>query len=164
MREREREREKWRWLSSHIDALAAEGKVLVFVLQKNNAELLCNDLRRMFQSRQLDISVDSLHGDKDQRERESVMQRFARSASSTGRETLQVLVATDLAARGLDVHDVHTVVNYETPKNIETYVHRIGRTGRMGVQGVVPGKTYALFSSSSDEFLLLYFCLCYYFL
>jgi ATP-dependent RNA helicase DDX42 len=51
-----------------------------------------------------------------------------------------VLVATDIASRGLDVKDIRTVINYDVAKNIETYVHRIGRTGRMGVEGVTPGK------------------------
>jgi superfamily II DNA/RNA helicase len=51
-----------------------------------------------------------------------------------------VLVATDIASRGLDVKDIRTVINYDVAKNIETYVHRIGRTGRMGVEGVTPGE------------------------
>jgi superfamily II DNA or RNA helicase len=53
-----------------------------------------------------------------------------------------VLVATDIASRGLDVKDIRTVINYDVAKNIETYVHRIGRTGRMGVEGVTPGECH----------------------
>lgn len=61
-------------------------------------------------------------------------------------------VATDVASRGLDVKDIRTVVNYHVPKNIETYVHRIGRTGRMGREGIVPGTAYTLLSPQNGSF------------
>lgn len=51
---------------------------------------------------------------------------------------MTILVATDIACRGLDIKDIRTVINYDIAKNIETYVHRIGRTGRMGIEGVTP--------------------------
>ncbi len=144
---------KWLWLAERIDEFAAEGKVLIFVLTKATADLLCGQLQSYLFKRQLDISVDTLHGDKDQQERNIVMQRFAKPStivplqssgpsSSTSRKAItpcHVLIATDIASRGLDVKDVRTVINYDVAKNIETYVHRIGRTGRMGVQGVTPG-------------------------
>ena len=70
----------------------------------------------------------SIHGDKSQREREDALRCF-----KTGRTP--VLVATDVAARGLDIPNVTQVINYDLPTNIDDYVHRIGRTGRAGNTG-----------------------------
>ncbi len=74
-------------------------------------------------------SAKALHGDLEQRQREEVIKAFKAS-------TIEVLVATDVAARGLDVSDVSHVFNYQLPFDSEPYVHRIGRTGRAGKQGV----------------------------
>src|SRR5690606_19924130 len=71
----------------------------------------------------------ALHGDMEQRDRDEVLVRFANRSCS-------VLVASDVAARGLDVADLAAVVNYELPTDPDTYVHRIGRTGRAGKGGV----------------------------
>ena len=71
----------------------------------------------------------AMHGDKTQQERDSCMDQF-RSGRSP------ILIATDVAARGLDVKDVRCVINFDMPNNIEDYVHRIGRTGRAGAKGV----------------------------
>mmetsp|Transcript_32379 Transcript_32379/g.44361 ORF Transcript_32379/g.44361 Transcript_32379/m.44361 type:complete len:625 (+) Transcript_32379:410-2284(+) len=141
------EMSKWSWLSSRIDDFAAEGKVLIFVLSKAGVEELTKSLRAFFQSRQLDVVVDCLHGDKDQSDRQAVMQRFGNKGTTT-----RCLVATDIASRGLDVKDIRTVINYDVAKNIETYVHRIGRTGRMGVDGVVPGTAYTLLTPKESSF------------
>ncbi len=70
----------------------------------------------------------SIHGDRTQREREAALQSFR-----SGRTP--VLVATDVAARGLDISGVTQVINYDLPSNIDDYVHRIGRTGRVGNVG-----------------------------
>ncbi len=72
--------------------------------------------------------VDGLHGDMSQRERDSVMEKFRQG-------NIEILVATDLAARGLDVELVTHVINYDIPEDPESYVHRIGRTGRAGRDG-----------------------------
>lgn len=72
--------------------------------------------------------VDSLHGDKDQKARERTMQLFRD-------RTVNVLVCTDVAARGLDVKDVTHVINYSIPRELDSYVHRIGRTARSGKTG-----------------------------
>ena len=69
-----------------------------------------------------------MHGDKSQRQRERALDRFERGEVRT-------LVATDVAARGIDVADVEFVVNYDAPGDRETYVHRVGRTGRAGRTG-----------------------------
>jgi ATP-dependent RNA helicase RhlE len=74
------------------------------------------------------ISVEVLHGDKDMRHRKRALQSFADGK-------VQVLVATDVAQRGLDIEGISHVVNYDVPRNPEDYVHRIGRTGRAGAVG-----------------------------
>ncbi len=74
-------------------------------------------------------SADALHGDLSQAQRDYVMQKFRR-------KNLNILVATDVAARGLDVNDLTHVINYELPDDPETYIHRSGRTGRAGKSGI----------------------------
>ena len=71
----------------------------------------------------------AMHGDKSQEERDWTLKEF-KSMQST------LLIATDVAARGLDVDDIRLVVNFDFPKEMESYVHRIGRTGRAGKRGV----------------------------
>jgi ATP-dependent RNA helicase DbpA len=71
----------------------------------------------------------AIHGDLDQRERDQVLVRFANNSCS-------VLVATDVAARGLDIKALAAVINYELPRDPDIYVHRIGRTGRAGEKGI----------------------------
>merc|ERR1719331_1426096 len=78
-------------------------------------------------SRQVGCGV--IHGDKDQRERERVLSDFKSGVRP-------VMIATDVAARGIDVKEVKAVVNYDFPSNIEYYIHRIGRTGRAGAKGI----------------------------
>ncbi len=75
------------------------------------------------------FSALALHGDMDQRDRDEVLVQFANRSCS-------VLVASDVAARGLDVEDIGAVVNYELPTDVDTYLHRIGRTGRAGRDGL----------------------------
>ena len=75
------------------------------------------------------FSVQALHGDLDQKQRDQVLVRF-------GNKSCSILVATDVAARGLDIKDLQAVINYELPWDPEIYVHRIGRTGRAGRQGL----------------------------
>lgn len=79
--------------------------------------------------RQMGYNVGALHGDYTQRERETVMEKFKK-------KTLDILIATDVAARGLDIKDVTHVINYSIPQNSESYIHRIGRTGRAGKTGI----------------------------
>ena len=99
-----------------------EGLILIFVETKRNCDYVEDVLcERGF-------PAASIHGDKSQREREDALRAF-----KTGR--CPVLVATDVAARGLDIPNVTQVVNYDLPSNIDDYVHRIGRTGRAGNMG-----------------------------
>ena len=76
-----------------------------------------------------DIEALAIHGDLEQRERDQVLVRFANNSCS-------VLVATDVASRGLDIKSLQAVINYELPRDPDTYVHRIGRTGRAGEKGI----------------------------
>jgi len=78
---------------------------------------------------QRDFTVSSMHGDMDGTQRDNIMKEF-RSGSS------RVLITTDLLARGIDVQQVSLVINYDLPKNRESYIHRIGRSGRFGRKGV----------------------------
>ena len=113
---------KWPWLTARIDDWVAEGKVLIFVGSKGDTDKLTESLKSFFLHRQLAVGVDCLHGDKTQADRSNILRRF-RSGDLT------ILVATDVASRGLDIKDIRTVVNYDCAKNIDTHVHRIGRTG-----------------------------------
>jgi len=92
-------------------------KVLVFRRTKRSASNLAQALERR------GFRADSIHGDKTQRQRERALRNFSDGG-------LQVLVATDVAARGIDVPDVTHVINFDLPENYEDYIHRIGRTGR----------------------------------
>lgn len=83
--------------------------------------------------------ADSLHGDKEQWERDATLAKFRRG-------DVRVLVATDVASRGLDITDISVVINYDFPKAIEDYIHRIGRTGR----GSNFGTAYTLFTPEVD--------------
>lgn len=98
------------------------GKVLVFVEMKRTA----NEIDRFLNQNR--IRSTSIHGDRTQPDRDRALERFRRG-------DIQTLVATDVAARGLDIKGVEIVVNYDMPSNIEDYVHRIGRTGRAGQSG-----------------------------
>ncbi len=96
---------------------------LIFVRTKARAQDLADELMRR------GFTADSLHGDLNQSRRELVLNRFRKGIVTQ-------LVATDVAARGLDINDVSHVFNYDIPQDAEDYVHRIGRTGRAGKKGV----------------------------
>ena len=99
-----------------------KGRTLVFCKMKRGVDRLEADLARQ------GVRVGALHGDMDQRRRERVVQEFRAGE-------LDVLIATNVAARGLDIPEITHVVNYDVPQNPEEYVHRIGRTGRAGRDG-----------------------------
>jgi ATP-independent RNA helicase DbpA len=87
----------------------------------------CNEVARLLKDNR--IEALAIHGDLEQRERDQVLVRFANNSCP-------VLVATDVAARGLDIKSLAAVINYELPRDPEIYVHRIGRTGRAGETGI----------------------------
>ncbi len=98
------------------------GRSLVFVRTKRGADRLVKRLRSQ------NVEAVAMHGNKSQRQREQALARFERGEVMT-------LVATDVAARGIDVPDVARVINYDAPADRESYVHRVGRTGRAGRTG-----------------------------
>lgn len=112
-----------RALLSHLIREREMSQVIVFCKTKISADQLSRDLKR-------DGHVaEAIHGDKAQSARLETLERFKSG-------DLRVLVATDVAARGLDISELPFVVNYEMPNSPEDYVHRIGRTGRAGASGV----------------------------
>uniref|UniRef100_A0A8D1BW56 RNA helicase n=1 Tax=Sus scrofa TaxID=9823 RepID=A0A8D1BW56_PIG len=117
------EDEKRSHIQTFIESMSPKDKVIIFVSRKAVADHLSSDLGIRH------ISVESLHGNREQGDRERALKNF-----KTGK--VRILIATDLASRGLDVHDVTHVYNYDFPRNIEEYVHRVGRTGRAGRTGV----------------------------
>ncbi|CAB3231703.1 unnamed protein product [Arctia plantaginis] len=108
-------------------------RILVFVETKRNADFIAAMLSEQ------QMLTSSIHGDRQQREREEALDNF-----KSGRHC--ILVATAVAARGLDIKNVDIVVNYDLPKSIDEYVHRIGRTGRVGNRG----KAVSFFDSDQD--------------
>ena len=99
-----------------------EAKILIFVRTKVRAERVKLAMDRV------NIESVTLHGDKSQEEREQAMKSFHTS-------TIKILITTDVSARGIDVPNVDFVVNYDLPDSSETYIHRVGRTGRAGKRG-----------------------------
>ncbi len=97
-------------------------KVLIFAETKSTVSDIAYQLKRE------KIAVDEIHGDKTQDYRKKALARFKS-------DKVQVLVATDVAARGLDISNVTQVINYEVPRTYDSYIHRIGRTGRAGKAG-----------------------------
>ena len=96
---------------------------MVFCNTKHMCQRLCDDFQRA------GLDCECLHGDIRQQQREKTMQRY-RSGK------LPVLIATDVASRGIDVDDVDCVINFDVPEENEYYVHRIGRTGRAKRKGI----------------------------
>ncbi len=125
-------------IEQHLFRCAPEDKLeglktLLLATQPTAAVIFCNfkqstyDVRARL--RDLGISAAALNGDLEQRVREDILIRFKHQSCS-------VLIATDVAARGLDIKDLPVVINYELPSSPEVYTHRIGRTGRAGKRGV----------------------------
>ena len=111
-----------RQLLAHLLKRSNVSQVLVFVGTKFGASRLAHYLERQ------GINATAIHGDKSQQQRTEALEAFKSGA-------VRVLVATDVAARGLDIDDLPHVINYELPHVPEDYVHRIGRTGRAGKEG-----------------------------
>jgi ATP-dependent RNA helicase RhlE len=132
----------------HVDSQAAKldhlagaltgpdgGRTLVFVRTKRGADRLVKRLR----SRELEAVA--MHGDKSQGQRERALARFERG-------DVEVLVATDVAARGIDVADITHVINFDAPGDRDSYVHRVGRTGRAGQRGA--GTSFVLTDQAAE--------------
>ena len=112
-------------------------RVIVFCNTKNTTDRITGLLKMK------GVSAQCIHGDLSQKVREKVLSSFRKGE-------LRALIATDVAARGLDIDDVDAVINYDIPEEGEYYVHRIGRTGRAKNQG----EAYNLLSSVTEEIRL----------
>ena len=112
-------------------------RMMIFCNTKVMCQRLSDDLARA------DVNADCIHGNIAQTQREKTMQRFRDGK-------LQVLIATDVAARGIDVDDVDCVINYDIPEENEYYIHRIGRTGRARKKGV----SFAIVGSFPEQMKL----------
>jgi ATP-dependent RNA helicase RhlE len=110
-------------LLNHILNNSALTQVLLFSKTKHGADKITKHLKSR------NISAAAIHGDKGQNQRQKVLLQFKEGH-------IRVLVATDIAARGIDIDKLKYVINYEIPNISETYVHRIGRAGRAGEEGV----------------------------
>eukprot|EP00981_Chlorochromonas_danica_P008483 scaffold2205_cov183-Ochromonas_danica.AAC.8 len=115
--------DKFPRLTSHLRAVERTAKILIFVETKRG----CDQLTRSLRGQGLDARA--IHGDKQQHERDHALREFKEGY-------VPILVATDVAARGLDIKDIQVVVNFDMAGTIEDYIHRIGRTGRAGAKGL----------------------------
>lgn len=129
-----RHEQKWKWLLTSLVEFLSAGSVLIFVTKKLDAEVTAANLGVQ------EFDALLLHGDMDQIERNKVITAFKRQENN-------ILVATDVAARGLDIPHIRTVINYTVSRDIDTHTHRIGRTGRAGVYG----DAYTLVSRERDR-------------
>jgi ATP-dependent RNA helicase RhlE len=130
------DRQKKAALLSHMLHELPPGRTLIFARTKFGTERLAHELER------LDHDVIALHGGKTQEARMKALERFKSGQT-------RILVATDVAARGIDVDDIVMVVNYDVPNDPEVYVHRVGRTARAGAEGI------GLTLMSPDEWLMM---------
>jgi ATP-dependent RNA helicase RhlE len=127
--------------AAKLDHLAGElrgpdgGRTLVFVRTKRGADRLVKRLRTR------ELEAVAMHGDKSQGQRERALARFERG-------DVEVLVATDVAARGIDVADIAHVINFDAPGDRDSYVHRVGRTGRAGARGA--GTSFVLTDQAAE--------------
>lgn len=110
-------------LLDFLDNMDANDKVIIFCGKKATASHISSDLAVK------GIPCQSLHGDRDQSDREAALEDMVEGA-------VNILIATDVASRGIDIKDLTHVVNFDFPRHIEEYVHRVGRTGRAGRTGV----------------------------
>jgi len=123
------------FLNLTVNCYGGSGRILVFSSTKAD----CNSL---LLSDKITHDVECMHGDIAQNQREVTLKRFKDNK-------FQVLVATDVASRGLDIPDIELVIQLEPPKDTESYIHRSGRTARMGKSGIC----ITFFNHKNIEFL-----------
>lgn len=116
------EEEKHDRLIEFFHNMKEDDKVIVFVGKKTRADELSSEMALQ------NVNVQSIHGDRDQADREQALEDIKNGE-------VRILIATDVASRGIDIGDVTHIINYDFPRNIEEYVHRVGRTGRAGKTG-----------------------------
>ncbi|KAK7865543.1 hypothetical protein R5R35_010087 [Gryllus longicercus] len=118
-----REEEKAQELYNFLENMEEDDKVIVFVGKKIRADDISSELTLA------GVECQSIHGDREQCDREQALDDL-----KTGK--VKILIATDVASRGIDISDITHIFNFDFPRNIEEYVHRVGRTGRAGRTGV----------------------------
>jgi len=116
------EEKKWDEMLDFFEGMADDEKVIVFVMRKTRADFISSELAMK------GIIAQCIHGGRDQEDREQALIDLKHG-------DVKILIATDVASRGLDIDDVTHVFNYDFPRDMEEYVHRIGRTGRAGKTG-----------------------------
>lgn len=131
-----REEQKHDELMNILRNKDSRSKALIFTQSKVGADNLTSFLRRH------GYQALAIHGNKDQRERDYVLSEF-----KSGRTT--IMVATDVASRGIDVKDIRLVINYDFPMCVEDYIHRVGRAGRMTADGYSEGLAISFFTDTS---------------
>ncbi|XP_053672806.1 probable ATP-dependent RNA helicase DDX43 [Anopheles nili] len=117
------EEDKYHRINEFVRDMLPTDKVIIFCGKKTRADDLSSDFVLS------GIHCQSIHGNREQSDREQALEDIKRG-------TVNILIATDVASRGLDIEDITHVVNYDFPRNIEEYVHRVGRTGRAGRTGI----------------------------
>lgn len=128
------EEERFSWLTGNLTAILGKGLTIIFGATRGGIAALANRLRGA------GYAAACIHGETDMADRSQMMKMFRQGE-------LQLLCATEVAARGLDVEGVMTVVNYEAANSYEQHVHRVGRTGRAGQKGTA----YTLLSPSASK-------------
>jgi len=130
------------FLLEMLPTLQNVGRTLVFVATRESCETLASSIRAKLP----EVKVDTLHGDKHQSDRNAALRAFTNGK-------IQVMIATDVASRGLDVPQVATVLNFDTPKNLDAHVHRIGRAGRLSKNNEQQtGTAYTLLTTKDADF------------
>jgi len=124
-------------LARHLEEERDKGLTIIFSKTKHGSDKLCRWINAA------GFTAEAIHGNRSQPQRERTLEKFKKGA-------LPILVATDVAARGVDVKDVTLVVNFDLPNEAEAYVHRIGRTGRAGATGTA----VSYCSPEEHEFLI----------
>lgn len=125
---------KWNWLLTRLVEMLSEGSVLIFATKKLDAEKIAADLKLH------EYECLMIHGDIEQAERNKVITNFKK-------RECDILVATDVASRGLDIPHIKNVINYDIARDIDTHTHRIGRTARGGEKGTA----YTLVTDKDKE-------------
>ena len=115
---------------------ADKPKAIIFCQTKRMVDILYERLK------ELHYKAEAIHGDLSQVRREKVIKDLRN-------DVIDILIATDVAARGLDIDDINYVINYDTPEDVDMYIHRIGRTGRAGKEG-----TAVSFVTTNEEFII----------
>ena len=125
-------------LLDHILDTKYEEQILIFVRTKHGADRLVRKLKK------LRYKADAIHGNKSQNQRQRTLKNFKENRT-------KILVATDVAARGIDISKLKYVINFDIPNVPESYVHRIGRAGREGEEGIAISISCLLYTSPSPR-------------